>query len=49
MEFYTITSETLLIDDVSHILNSNFKLKLADPVRENIEKCRNFLDEKLKS
>ena len=49
MEFYTITSETLLIDDVSHILNSNFKLKLADSVRENIEKCRNFLDEKLKS
>jgi histidine ammonia-lyase len=49
MEFYTITSETLLIDDVSHILNSNFKLKLADSVRKNIEKCRNFLDEKLKS
>ena len=49
MEFYTLNTETLLIDDVSHILKNNFKIKLDKPVVDKIVKCREYLDQKLSS
>ncbi|MBG16116.1 MAG: histidine ammonia-lyase [Crocinitomicaceae bacterium] len=47
MSTYSISSDDLLIDDVAHILKSNFKIKLDDNVTKKIVKCRSYLDNKL--
>ena len=49
MDTFIITTDDLLIDDLAHILNSNFKIQLDDSVRQKIIKCRKFLDNKLSS
>ena len=49
MDTFIITNDDLLIDDLAHILNSNFKIQLDDSVRQKIIKCRKFLDNKLSS
>ena len=49
MDTFIITTNDFLIDDLAHILNSNFKIQLDDNVRQKIIKCRKFLDNKLSS
>lgn len=46
---YYIGSGDLSIDLLEKILNSNLKLELAPEARKRIQKCRDYLDEKMKS
>ena len=42
-------SKRFTLEDVSKILKKNEKLQLSDAAIKNIEKCRNYLDKKIKS
>ena len=44
-----ISSEILSLEIVNTILSENQKLALSEEARANIEKCRTYLDEKMKS
>lgn len=44
---FRIGERDLTIDDIEHIINDNLKLELAPEARERIEKCRDYLDNKI--
>lgn len=44
-----ISSELLSLEIVNDIITQGKKLELSEEARANIEKCRNYLDEKMKS
>lgn len=44
-----ISSELLSLEIVNDIITQDKKLALSEEARANIEKCRNYLDEKMKS
>lgn len=44
---FRIGQRDLTIDDIEHIINDNLKLELAPEARERIEKCREYLDNKI--
>lgn len=44
-----ISSELLSLEIVNEIISQDKKLALSEEARANIEKCRNYLDEKMKS
>lgn len=44
-----ISSELLSLEKVHDIISQDKKLALSEEARANIEKCRNYLDEKMKS
>lgn len=44
-----ISSELLSLEIVNDIISQDKKLALSEEARANIEKCRNYLDEKMKS
>lgn len=46
---HQISSKELTIEKVSEILNENWTLELSDEARQNIEKCRNYLDHKMET
>ena len=46
---HSITSETVTFEILNTIITTNKKLKLSDEAIQKIEKCRNYLDEKIKS
>lgn len=46
---HEISSEWLTIEKVEEILNTHASLSLGEEAKERIEKCRNYLDEKMKS
>lgn len=46
--YHSITSETLDLTKIYHIINENLKLKLSDSAIKKIEACRAYLDETMK-
>lgn len=46
--FHYITDVTLTLHDLAEILSSNKKLALSDDAKNKIQRCRNYLDEKIK-
>ncbi|MFI2742885.1 histidine ammonia-lyase [Zhouia sp. PK063] len=48
-DLHYISSEILDIQKINEIISKNVKLALSDEAKVNIEKCRNYLDEKLQS
>ena len=46
---HEISSEWLTIEKVEEIVNSHASLSLGDEAKARIEKCRQYLDEKMKS
>ena len=49
MTEYTITTAPLSIDQIEEVLVSGAKLKLSEEVKVKIQKCRDYLDQKIKS
>ena len=49
MDHYTITEETLDLYQISDILATNQSLTLSDCLIQKIEKCRIYLDDKMKN
>ena len=49
MTEYTITTAPLSIDQMEELLVSGAKLKLSEEVKVKIQKCRDYLDQKIKS
>lgn len=47
MEYHHISSEFLTIERIGEILKNNIKLKLSDDAVSRIQKCRDYLDEKI--
>lgn len=47
--FHHIGSEALTFETVHKILSQNYKLKLSDDARARIQKCRDYLDNKIKT
>ena len=45
---FIIGDKSLTISIIHKILNENISLVLSDEVKENINTCRNYLDEKIK-
>jgi histidine ammonia-lyase len=46
---HTISSNHITFDTLSLILNSNTKLALGDDAKVRIQKCRNYLDDKMRN
>ncbi|MDR0926770.1 MAG: histidine ammonia-lyase [Ignavibacteria bacterium] len=46
---HNISPEKLTIEKVAEIINNNYKLALSNEATKRIEKCRHYLDEKMKS
>ena len=44
-----ISADLLSIEKINEIISHDLKLELSEEARINIEKCRNYLDEKMKS
>ncbi|WP_320815709.1 histidine ammonia-lyase [Flavobacterium sp.] len=44
-----ISTDLLSIEKINEIISHDLKLELSEEARINIEKCRNYLDEKMKS
>ncbi|WP_264558857.1 histidine ammonia-lyase [Flavobacterium sp. N2270] len=44
-----ISADLLSIEKINEIISYDLKLELSEEARINIEKCRNYLDEKMKS
>ena len=44
-----ISADLLSIEKINEIISHDLKLELSEEARVNIEKCRNYLDEKMKS
>ena len=44
-----ISSELLSIEKINEIISCGLKIELSEEARVNIEKCRTYLDEKMKS
>jgi len=44
-----ISSELLSIEKINEIISHDLKIELSEEARVNIEKCRTYLDEKMKS
>jgi histidine ammonia-lyase len=44
-----ISSELLSVEKINEIVSNNLKLELSEEARVNIEKCRKYLDDKMKS
>lgn len=44
-----ISPEVLSLDQLSEIIRNNYQLELSEASRQRIEKCRNYLDDKLAS
>ena len=44
-----ISSELLSVEKIDEIVSNNLKLELSEEARVNIEKCRKYLDDKMKS
>ena len=49
MKTHTISTHFLSIEKIDKIIKSNAKLKLSEESVKAIEKCRNYLDEKMKT
>lgn len=45
---YQIGSGDLTFDIIERIINENLKLELAPEAKDRIQKCRNYLDRKIK-
>jgi histidine ammonia-lyase len=48
MNMYQIGSETLTVERISFLIENNIPLLLCEDAKANIQKCRTYLDEKLK-
>jgi histidine ammonia-lyase len=48
MKNYTINNEWISLHQLEEILNNHFTLELGSDAREAIQKCRTYLDEKIK-
>lgn len=46
---HTISDHTLTLEDLSTILFSKIKIELSDDAKQRIQKCRQYLDDKLKN
>ena len=44
-----ISADLLSIEKINEIISHDLKLELSEEARVNIEKCRTYLDEKMKS
>jgi histidine ammonia-lyase len=44
MSTFTITSEWISLETLEHILDSNLKLELSENSKNQILKCRRYLD-----
>ena len=45
--FHSIGSETLSFETIYEILQQGYKLKLSDEARTRVQKCRDYLDNKI--
>ncbi len=48
-KLHFISSNTLKLSDIQHIISNNLKLELAKDTAEKIDRCRSYLDDKLAS
>ena len=48
MEFHTISTKNLSLKAIFDIIHSNLRLKLSEDSKEKIQKCRAYLDDKIK-
>jgi histidine ammonia-lyase len=48
-ETHHISSEQLTIERIEEIINGHYKIALSDEAKENIVRCRTYLDNKLKN
>lgn len=46
---YYIGKEELTFEDLEQIINKGIKIELAEEAKERIQKCRDYLDEKMKT
>lgn len=46
MNYFSLSADTLTIDIIDNIIDRNKQIALSDELREKVEQCRNFLDEK---
>jgi len=46
---HTISSERLSLDRVAEIIEDGFKIELSEESINKIQKCRTYLDEKVKT
>ena len=49
MQTHHISSEKLTVETITQIINGHYKIALSDEAKENIVKCRTYLDGKLKN
>ena len=49
MKTHTISAQFLSIDKVEKIINSKAKLALSEESRQAVQKCRDFLDQKMEN
>lgn len=49
METYHISNEWLSLEKLNEIIYSGVKVELSDAVKGNVQKCRTYLDEKVKN
>ena len=49
MNTFTISPAHITIDEVCHIVDNDIKIQLSDQSRALIERCRTYLDDKIKS
>ncbi len=48
-DIHYISSEMLTLEQLQEIISQNKKLELSEEARTNIQKCRDYLDQKMKS
>jgi histidine ammonia-lyase len=48
-ETHYISSERLTVERIAEIINGHYKIALSDEAKENIVRCRTYLDDKLKN
>jgi histidine ammonia-lyase len=48
-EIHSISNKTITLDVLSAILSGNLKIELSAEAKEKIQKCRQYLDDKLKN
>ncbi|HBK94952.1 MAG TPA: histidine ammonia-lyase, partial [Porphyromonadaceae bacterium] len=46
---YYIGKDELTFDDLERIINENIKLELSQEAKERIQKCRDYLDQKMQN
>ena len=49
MKMHIISNDVLSLNDIDNIIKNNLKIKLSDESKSQIIKCREFLDNKIKS